>query len=495
MESAATRLAPEMVQERYRFTITVSTRSVLTGVAPMQYVLESVIPDCTGLGRFKTEDAADGLRIWVQLAFLQAVEGIRRHAATLHWILDQQLASIEDMFGHLKEAMGEDLDFDEESLSGDRDIDAAGGAVPYIQGSIREMVEEFAGNRDQFIENLWLPSLEGKLPVRFADPSLGAEWLRAPIFLVDEPEQHLHPRAQRDLARWLADLGRTNRSQTLIITHTVPFIDQADTIVYVRRDTAGRAKVTASTEDITALNEIAGDLGLNRGELLTGISLFLFVEGVSDKHVLEGMFGDRLRRCGVAVVPLHGVRQLRQILDATVLLHFSTAKTAVLVDSLDEHEIAAMLADSVRLEAARHSPKIEERELANLLREAADQGRPAEPLGLPKHDIFFLLDPAAIQETWDELRTTKADYAPSASTGKATTPYPGLDRFWAEYSSSKRDEHWKVFCERRYGMLSVKEGVNWYLIAAERTRLNGRIPAELSGIIDRVVKLAGQVYE
>ena len=227
--------------------------------------------------------------------------------------------------------------------------------------------------------------------------------------------------------------------------------------------------------------------------MLTGISLFLFVEGLSDRYVLEGLFGERLRRSGVATVPLHGVRQLRQIVDATVLLRYSTAKTAVLVDNLDEHEIAAMLGDPLRLQAASKRRKTEERELAKLLQEAAEQGRSPEPLALPKPDIFFVLDPEAIRETWEELHATRVEYDdPVANARKATQPYPGHDRFWAEYSSSSRKgEHWKAFCERRFGMPSVKDGVDWYLTVADRMLLNGRTPPELSAIIDQAEAIAG----
>ena len=123
MELIATRLAPEIVRDRYRLTVRVSPRSVLTDEAPIQYALEPVTPDQNDIGPFKTEDAADGLRIWIELAFLQAAESVRRHAATLHWFLDQQLNLIDSMYHDLKEVIDEGREPPEEHLIGDAEND------------------------------------------------------------------------------------------------------------------------------------------------------------------------------------------------------------------------------------------------------------------------------------------------------------------------------------------------------------------------------------
>jgi hypothetical protein len=92
---------------------------------------------------------------------------------------------------------------------------------------------------------------------------------RAPMFLIDEPERHLHARAHRPLAAWLPDLVRDHGTQALLTTHAVLFINRADAIAYVARTANSDANVTAcTTEELKALGEIAADLGLNRDELL-----------------------------------------------------------------------------------------------------------------------------------------------------------------------------------------------------------------------------------
>jgi hypothetical protein len=306
-------------------------------------------------------------------------------------------------------------------------------------------------------------------------PGTGGGAIRAPFFLIDEPEQHLHPRVHRELAAWLRDLVRVHDTQVVAITHAVPFFQHADALIYVARNLGtreARAEVVAG-EQITALSEIAGHLGLNRGELLAGVSVFLFVEGLSDRYVLEGLFDDRLHRIGAAVVPIHGVKQLLQILDATILLRYSTARVAFLIDDLDRDRIRELVDDPQARAQATRSPKIEERELAKLLDAALDEGRTPEVFPLPARDMFFLLDEAAIRDTFREL-------APSRE------PYPGHDAL--KELMGQTDEHWKAICERRYGM--PRSDVSWYARVADRMRQRRSVPTPLAEIIDRLQRLA-----
>jgi hypothetical protein len=267
-----------------------------------------------------------------------------------------------------------------------------------------------------------------------------------------------------------------HNTQVVVITHSVPFHQHADAIIYVKRDVAAEAGATAepvTRERLTALSEIAGDLGLNRGELLTGISLFLFVEGLSDRYVLEALFGDRLHSIGAAVVPLHGVRQLPQMIDATILLRYSTARIAFLIDEMDQDRIQELTNNTQARTAARRSKKIEERELANLLEDAIQQGRRPDVLGLPARDIFFLLDDAAVRDTFVEL-------SPSSH------PYPGHAALQVLVDSS--GDHWKTICEQRIGI--PKADVSWYARVADRMRESGSIPKPLMEMIDQLERLS-----
>lgn len=224
--------------------------------------------------------------------------------------------------------------------------------------------------------------------------------LRSVFFVVDEPEQNLHPRAQRQLGSWLRDLVRVYATQAVVVTHSVAFINQADTLAYVSRQPPEDANVrTCSSGELVALGQIAGELSLDRGELLAAVSVLLFVEGDSDKYVLEGLFGERLRRIGAVVFPVRGATQLTQIVDAQMLLRYTTAKVAVLLDNLSTREIDRLLTDQGYRKQAKRK-KTEEQAVAKPIDEALGQGRMPTVLGIPAEDIFFLLDPQAIRETF-----------------------------------------------------------------------------------------------
>jgi hypothetical protein len=201
--------------------------------------------------------------------------------------------------------------------------------------------------------------------------------------------------------------------------------------------------------------------------------VFLFVEGPSDRYVVETLFADQLYRIGAAVVPLHGVRQLRQLLDATVLLRYSTAKIAFLIDDLDSDRIRELVENPQARRQSMRSPKIEERELAKLLDEAVEQGRRPAVLPLPARDIFFLMDETAICDTFREF-------------AHSHEVYPGHDRLRELIDRS--DEHWKTICEARFGI--PKSDISWYARVADRMRQRGSIPTPLAEIIDELGRLA-----
>jgi hypothetical protein len=135
---------------------------------------------------------------------------------------------------------------------------------------------------------------------------------RPRLYVIDEPEQHLHPRLQRDAASWLADFVRQRPSQAVIATHAVPFFNlgSESRLVYLRRASGGTTvPQTMTPEALRRISDEARELGLTRGELLAITSVLLFVEGRADQRVLEALFGrelgraSRWSRCAVPLAP------------------------------------------------------------------------------------------------------------------------------------------------------------------------------------------------
>jgi energy-coupling factor transporter ATP-binding protein EcfA2 len=468
----ATRLAPPFIRDRYSLEVSVTPQAFFARGTPVRFRLTPNGSPRDEAMSFGVDDVADGYRVWVQLALLQGIDAVRQITRELFHQADEfALLSFSVADAATSAAPVSIFDLGLVRLpNGER---AAG--LEQAHAALTPLAQAYLEKIGGFLAGSW-PREE--TPVRMQVPAPGQHATRAPLFVIDEPERHLHPRVQRELARWLRDLVRRQNTQAVVVTHAVAFHQQADRIIYVSREgqtrTDARARPVAGHE-ITLLTPPASELGLNRGELLTGISVFLFVEGPSDRYVLEALFREQLHRIGVAVIPLHGVRQLRQILDATVLLRYSAAKVALLIDDLDEHGIRAILDDQQQRALAIRSDKIEERELAKLLDEAIEQRRSPTVLGLPARDIFFLLDETAIRDTFRELAPFRE-------------PYPGheiLNELIAETG-----EHWKTICENRFGIR--KDDVTWYARVADRMRDRGTIPAPLAEVIARLDLLGSE---
>jgi energy-coupling factor transporter ATP-binding protein EcfA2 len=503
--SIATSLAPPYIRDRYWFQVSVTPEAVYSGRAPVKVRL-AIRDDTPDQERerpefidhwgsapfgFATDELADRYRIWTQLAILQALDIVATLTSDLRAIAEDVFFAGESVaFWHEIQAKSAQprIEIDQSEREERRATDDA-----HIDERIAAERESLAERVTTFQTAVW--TLQGGLGDRiagtFTHPPHHAR-PRAPMFLVDEPERHLDPGAQRPLVAWLRDLVRQHATQALLTTHAVAVINQADAIAYVARPATGDASVTACTnEELTALGKIAADLGLNRGELLARESVFLFVEGLSDKYVLEGLFADRLRRIGVAVFPVHGATQLPQVVDSQILMSYSTATVAVLLDNLEEREIEKLLTDPQHREGASHGDT-EEQAVAKLFREAARHRRMPEVLGIPVKDIFFLLDEDAIRETFREQRRT-AQPLPPDNPPPSYPDYPDHASAQAEFAGSSlgpewTGRRWKRFLDERYGI--PFDDVSWYRRVADRMRSAGALPEELVSAIDRLELLA-----
>jgi AAA domain, putative AbiEii toxin, Type IV TA system len=266
----------------------------------------------------------------------------------------------------------------------------------------------------------WRPTTQRPLPPLWAQ-------VRANVFILDEPERHLHPRAQRALARWLANLIRVYGSQALVCTHSVAFMNQADALLHVRRQPSGRSTVRpAAADELSALSAMAAELGLDRGELLAGVAVFFFVEGVSDELVLTTSFGETLRQLGVAVIPIGGATRAPQIIDAQIATRYSSAWLAMLVDDLSADFVARVQRDAKYRTRKRASKKTEEQAVARLIDHANEAGRHVQVIRLAKRDIFFALDSRSIREEFAAMHPNRPHY-------------PGHSAFLAELAAEPKD--------------------------------------------------------
>ena len=120
---------------------------------------------------------------------------------------------------------------------------------------------------------------------------------RATLFVVKEPELHLHAERQKSILRTIRDRSRADNAHFVIETHSPVFLGTGpgERVVLVTKDT-GRSRATEIVPDNVDL--IRRELGITHADALSPTNI-LFVEGHSDLVA----FGSFLR----IVAPDHAV--------------------------------------------------------------------------------------------------------------------------------------------------------------------------------------------
>jgi hypothetical protein len=209
-------------------------------------------------------------------------------------------------------------------------------------------------------------------------------------------------------------------------------------------------------------------MGYDRGELLSTLTVWLVVEGPTDRAVLDVLFAGRLHRAGVAVVPLHGTARWQGLLEADALWRYVTAPVAVMFDNVGSREVQELNdASEQELEAisrgAQHPNEL--RDLAKLIRTARSWGRQVHPVPGDGADIFSHLDDDAVRAVFPD--------------------YPGraeAEKRWQRHNKGSHDR----FLRERFGV--VKDPEKFAAIAEEMVRKGATAPA-----LDEAVEFCEQL--
>ncbi len=371
---AANDLLPKFVSEAYRLLVELrpleewfDQRPIDIRLHPLQGRLSS--PD------FSIEHSADGYRLWIQLALLDALKRLDQVGELISIAIDTYESE-----RHLH-------------------IAEAGDAVELmlLETVLDDLLRLATGT----------PPFDGPLAEVIARPDHASSASGPPeprLVLLDEPERHLHPRLQRHAASWLGDAAASLASQSLVATHSPPFLGLAGTstlYVQVSRHEEQTVLRPFQPDDISQLDRIAAAMGFDRGELVTLINVWLVVEGPTDKIVFDTLFSEELYRAGVVVLPLHGTARWQGLLYADALWRLTTASVAVMFDKITTQRANDMqrMPNEELVSLSRSATASNEvKDLARLLRAAREHHKAVHSIPNPLPDIIFHLDDTILKQ-------------------------------------------------------------------------------------------------
>jgi hypothetical protein len=458
VRQAANRLLPGFLASRYELIVETRPIDDWFTDGPLRLMLRP-----QGAERdddFELGDVADGLRLWLQLALLEAAEQTGRVRTFLY-----EIAS--DWWGQAQAA---------NDAIQNEDPDAAG--LQELARPHEQQFEAAVASLRSIPEVGWVTGeLASRLALRPATDVLSRAAQDRRLFVVDEPERHLHPRLQREAARWLSDTAAERAAPLLLATHSTAFLSlpvhEGLSYVYCSRDGLDSTVRRFALAELQDLDRVGAEMGFDRGELLATIAVFLVVEGRHDAEVLTRAFRSELADAHVAVVPMEGASQYTAVLDSQALWRYTSAKVAVATDKFTPERFNELMGDDEQLVALRRSNAPEEtKALAKLMGSARHQGKEIHLLGHAEDDLLDAIDEDIVISIYER--------------------YPGhaeARRLWSE--EQQRDNlpaaRKKSFYEQRF---AIPNNVTTYQRLGDELAAKNRRPAALARIVAAAGALA-----
>ncbi len=292
------------------------------------------------------------------------------------------------------------------------------------------------------------------------------------VLLLDEPEAHLHPLAVKSIIRWchrMVDSG----FNIFVASHHEEFLRHSDAdVAHVHITRGGDPPVTRGRTLLASatplLQDVARELGMHPATVLSLVRGILFVEGPLDQAVLDEYASAALEAAGVAIVPMHGTRNLEGLIDGELTPRLGI-KVGILTDDTDP----ATMAHRSNKKRSR-----EETWVTRLRKSYADQGfSPPTSFGIPEKDLLFALPAEGIRKCYPE----------------SASGFPG----WLQMCEECRADRglgpsdsppWKDYAEQRYGLpLNTPEGVRSVVHTLD---LAGVEFPSISRVVDEIVAWA-----
>jgi ABC-type Na+ transport system ATPase subunit NatA len=241
------------------------------------------------------------------------------------------------------------------------------------------------------------------------------------LWLLDEPEAHLHINAIRDLRDWL--VHRNDEGIGLVVaTHALELLDLPTAraeFLLLTRDPDGESHAVLAENLIDSLEAYASDVGIKPGDALRMARGVLVVEGEHDRQIIHHFYGKELARNRLLVLRLHGVNESLALVELEYLSKLDLPIVYVFDNVPAEF-----------LKRPRPDPRLshEQRKIFEVL---VALGRdPAVELHIRSHslpDVIFALPEDAVRavvgaenfQGWAPLRPTYAGKEPKKRLGAA----------------------------------------------------------------------------
>jgi energy-coupling factor transporter ATP-binding protein EcfA2 len=433
LQRIAAGLLPEFIGERYRLEVWPAQPSEIVTGDPVRLGLLTLYPPPEGEDpadwdedelalRFSLDEAPGGFVVWLQLAIYEAVARTR----SVSHVLERCARTVGDV--HAAQVLADlelpdaDLDLLEQQAEdeADQEPDDDADEEPEDDDERRERLAQVPRICREALRYLREPtpmapagldaheSGDTAALAGFDEPEV-ADFFGAPpgrrMYLVDEPEQRLHPALQRRAARWLRTAMGQWDAQCVVATHALAFIDLPDARIYeLARDGMRSTIQPLDPAQLTPYTELARAIGFDRGELLARWRAFVLADRAV-VAVLEELCADRLERGWVKLIatdlvggPAGRGSGAAGLAELSILWQLTTAPVIVLAVSASPAEIGQLLGGDARerAEAAARSPEL--RALGEAVELAVRSEQRIEVLTLGQADVLELLDSEAIRE-------------------------------------------------------------------------------------------------
>ena len=219
------------------------------------------------------------------------------------------------------------------------------------------------------------------------------------VLVLDEPELHLHPVAQDQVADWLTALTADGCTTALVATHSSQILGAYGPLVRLigLSRNSGKTQLNDLTADTRgALDAAAAMYGMDRSAWVQVTRGLVLVEGEHDRAVLENACGAELRRLRVTLIPIRGHKNL----EGTVVSDFF-GRMGIPIRVLLDDVRAAVLSGDPNVEPRSSEERAALRQLAF----QRDKYPHLDVIAYDEPDIWCSLPMAAVQRAWPEART------------------------------------------------------------------------------------------